>query len=57
MVSHHGTRVYLLGGWMGKFSVVPRIWARGSGDAAMREMTIGIEDFMGHGDVTFLLYK
>lgn len=54
-LSRSWNRVYLLGGaeW-GKFSVVPRIWARVNGDSDERDDNPDIEDFMGHGDVTFL---
>ncbi|MBU5616830.1 phospholipase A [Psychrobacter sp. TAE2020] len=54
-VSRSWNRIYLMGGaeW-GKFSIVPRIWARVKNEDESSEDNADIEDFMGHGDVKFL---
>ena len=54
-VSRSWNRVYLMGGaeW-GKFSVVPRVWARIKNENDSEDDNPDIEDFMGYGDVTFL---
>ncbi|TXD97010.1 phospholipase A [Psychrobacter frigidicola] len=54
-ISRSWNRVYLMGGaeW-GKFSVIPRIWTRIKNENEDKDDNPDIEDFMGHGDVTFL---
>ncbi|WP_201529921.1 phospholipase A [Psychrobacter frigidicola] len=54
-VSRSWNRAYLMGGaeW-GKFSIVPRIWTRIKNENEDQDDNPDIEDFMGHGDVTFL---
>lgn len=54
-LSRSWNRLYLMGGaeW-GKFSVVPRVWARVNNEDDSSEDNPDIEDFMGHGDVKFV---
>lgn len=54
-LSRSWNRIYLMGGaeW-GKFSVVPRLWARVNNESADSEDNPDIEDFMGYGDIKFL---
>ena len=54
-ISRSWNRAYLMAGaeW-GKFSIVPRIWARVNNENESSEDNEDIEDFMGHGDVKFL---
>ena len=54
-LSRSWNRVYLMGGaeW-GKFSIVPRVWARINNEDDSSEDNADIEDFMGHGDIKFL---
>lgn len=53
-LSRSWNRVYLMGGaeW-GKFSIVPRVWARVDGGGS-NDDNPDIEDFMGYGDIKFL---
>ncbi|WP_201554623.1 phospholipase A [Psychrobacter sp. 72-O-c] len=53
-LSRSWNRVYLMGGaeW-GKFSIVPRVWARVDGGGSDDDNP-DIEDFMGYGDIKFL---
>ena len=54
-LSRSWNRVYLMGGaeW-GKFSIVPRLWARVKTESSDEDDNPDIEDFWGIGDVKFL---
>lgn len=54
-ISRSWNRAYLMAGaeW-GKFSIVPRVWARINNEDDSSEDNPDIEDFMGYGDVKFL---
>ncbi|AAZ18102.1 probable outer membrane phospholipase A [Psychrobacter arcticus 273-4] len=53
-LSRSWNRIYLMGGaeW-GKFSIVPRVWARVDGGSS-NDDNPDIEDFMSYGDIKFL---
>ncbi|WP_435950169.1 phospholipase A [Psychrobacter sp. DM8] len=54
-ISRSWNRAYLMAGaeW-GKFSIVPRVWARINNESDSSEDNPDIEDFLGYGDIKFL---
>lgn len=54
-ISRSWNRAYLMGGaeW-GKFTVIPRIWARINNESSDTDDNSDITDYMGHGDLTLL---